>query len=173
MDEMVDELGDATWRHGGLTNGIFACARVTLMLASNVSRVSVISRLGEHGHLHWQWGLGFEKIMPNPGFFYILVLVTVFFLMPDKIEAIFFSCFTMLLLIWRALWGQAEGSSVWCFSGVGLHVFYLVYPHVRHVLPRVWYWDKIFPCCRGVGRREDSKINVDTDSDKALANTSV
>jgi hypothetical protein len=143
------------------------------MLASIVSRVSVISRLGEHGHLHWQWGLGFEKMLPNPGFFYILVLGTAFFLMPDKIEAIFFICFTVLLLIWRALWGQAEGSSVWCFSGVGLHVFYLVYPHVRHLLPRVWYWDKLFPCCRGVGRTEDTKINVDADSDKALANTSV
>jgi len=93
--------------------------------------------VGDNGHLHWQWGLTYAKYAPNYIFIYLLIGSTsgyYLYILVDKIEAVIWVFFFLLLFLWVVLLGDAEGSSMWCWSGILIHLFYLVYPHMSHIV---------------------------------------
>jgi len=87
--------------------------------------------LGPHGHQLWQWAQStfMFEFFPSP-FFYFCIIFLGFFLFEDKIEALNMYLFAMLYVIFFLLWGN-EAGSMWCWTGIELDLFYLIYPVLK------------------------------------------
>lgn len=99
---------------------------------------------GPHGHQLWQWAWTntYSELLPND-YPYFLVQATALALMYDKIEATcFFAFLSLFFLLVVAGWSVGEAGSVWCWSGILLHVFYLLFPHLknRFSIPSITTW---------------------------------
>lgn len=87
---------------------------------------------GPNGHLMWQiaYASQYQEMFPN-AFFYMFLLCWTAYRFYDKVEAVCLYLFMGLYFGMILAWNMGEASSTWCWSGVLLDVFYVVYPHVK------------------------------------------
>ena len=112
---------------------------------------------GPNGHLYWQWGIAaaVSSFEPNWVFIYALSMLLIIVLLPDKYEAIFFAMFLSILFIFSFVWTFPEAGSMWCWTGISLHVFYVIYPNLlKDRLPPFYSWSQLFPCCSCISSPE-------------------
>jgi len=94
---------------------------------------------GPHGHQLWQWAqaTALMEFFPAP-FFYFNIIILGFFMFEDKVEGLNMYTFTALYLVFFVLWGN-EAGSMWCWMGIELDLFYLLYP----MLKDKYQWESI------------------------------
>lgn len=88
--------------------------------------------LGPHGHQLWQWAQSttWVELSSAPCAYCFVILYLGFFLFEDKVEAINLFLFTTYYGVLFYIWGH-EAASLWCFSGIELDLFYLIYPLLK------------------------------------------
>jgi len=104
---------------------------------------------GPHGHQMWQIANAsdFTDLMPNL-FAYFSVGLVGLPLFYDKWESIFWACFVAVFGALRLAWNAGEAGSLWCWTGLAMFTFYLVFPYVKSALglPTVTSWSYFLPC---------------------------
>ncbi len=85
---------------------------------------------GPHGHLQWSIALSLHELLPNALPYFLLLALPLLWHRPVWVAALPGGA---LLAVWAALLAAMHGNmgeagSVWCFSGVLLHVYYLLLP---------------------------------------------
>ena len=125
---------------------------------------------GPNGHLYWQWGIaaGVSSFEPNWVFIYALSFLLAVVVLPDKYEAVFCALFLSVLYIYSFIWTYPEAGSMWCWTGICCHVFYVIYPNLlKDRLPPFYFWSQMFPCCSCIsspeaynGQKKEEQVQV-------------
>lgn len=127
---------------------------------------------GPHGHQLWQAATSnkFRDIAPNSLTYFGISAAAIFF-MYDKVETIAWMIFFALFAVMFAAWNGGEAGSTWCFSGILIFVFYVVFPNVKERLRinAVTSWSDFLPCQRLSCELDDSKKQADDDVSLASA----
>nr|QOI90590.1 hypothetical protein HWQ62_00459 [Pyramimonas orientalis virus] len=83
------------------------------------------SYIGNHSHMHWTWKNSAHFLLPN-GFTYIIMFIPPLFSKPYWVVAFpvaFYLC--VLATLFVAFDFSFEAGSVWCWTAMGLHIYYI------------------------------------------------
>jgi hypothetical protein len=87
------------------------------------------SWVGEHGHIHWVWKMAHVPYAPL-AYAYLLFTVSALFARPLHVTS---GPLAVMLATWAVLAiaiGGMEAASVWCWTAIGLHAYFVAHPYV-------------------------------------------